>query len=181
MKRGKKLTMRELFNLITILSLGILLLVLFGVFRNVRAAETELTWTAPTQNCNGTSLTDLTGYVLTYGQAQVPLPPAPLSYTVKGLTPGVWWFSLAAVKGADSSEFVTVSATIGPEEFVTTDPTVYTVVKGVNRFLLLPVGTIPLGTVCYASNTVNGHYVVPRALVTWSGTVKPDVVVAKCL
>jgi hypothetical protein len=60
------------------------------------------------------------------------------------------------------------------------DGTVFTVVKQVNSFILLPVGTIPIGTGCFLDQFINGHYAVPRSLVQWSGTVEPLVVVAKC-
>ena len=67
------------------------------VIPSAGAGEAALTWTAPTQNCNGTPLTNLAKYDLTYGQKRTDLPLTPLSYTVQGLTPGTWWFSLAAV------------------------------------------------------------------------------------
>jgi hypothetical protein len=54
------------------------------------------------------------------------------------------------------------------------------VIKTKNRFVLLPVGTVPANTPCDTTQSVNGHYAVPRDAVTWSGTVEPDVVVAQC-
>ena len=45
---------------------------------------------------------------------------------------------------------------------------------------MLPVGTAPAGTQCDTTQSVNGYYVVPRAAVIWSGTIKPPVVVASC-
>jgi hypothetical protein len=162
-------------------------LVIFGVcavlalwVSGAFGGEATVTWTAPTQNCNGTPLTGLTGYELTYGQGRVSLPTTPLGYTVKGLTPGTWWISLAALTSTQRSEFVTVSKTVAPAEFVTTATPAYAVVKGVNKLVLVSVGTVPLGTVCDPLNSVNGNYVVPRTSVTWSGTVKPDIVVARC-
>jgi len=62
----------------------------------------------------------------------------------------------------------------------TTDPTVYTIIRQENKFVLLPVGTVPANTACDGSQKINDHYVVDRNLVTWSGTVKPAVVVAQC-
>lgn len=143
------------------------------------AGEAVITWTAPTQNCNGTSLTDLTGYSLTYGQNRVELPKV-LTHTVTGLTPGKWWFSLAAVTPTDRSEFVTVEKTVLANEFAVAQSDAFALVKRVDRLVLTKVGTVPVGTPCLADQTVNGKYVVPRSLVTWSGTVKPDVVVATC-
>ena len=60
------------------------------------------------------------------------------------------------------------------------DPTVFTVVRQENRFFLLPVGTVPPNTVCIADQSINGHNAVPIDQVTWSGTVRPVVVVAVC-
>jgi hypothetical protein len=60
------------------------------------------------------------------------------------------------------------------------DPTVYTVVRQENRFILLPVGTVPPNTSCIEDQTINGHNAVPIDQVTWSGTVRPVIVVAVC-
>lgn len=143
--------------------------------------EAELTWTAPTQRCDGSALTNLAGYSLTYGQARSELALTPLSVTVRGLAPGKWWFSLAAVDAdGKRSEFVTVEKTITPEQFVTTGTDVYTFVKATDRVLLLKVGTVPLGVQCDATTSVNGKYAVPVARVTWSGSTRPVVVVGDC-
>lgn len=155
-------------------------LLLFGITKAI-AGEGTLTWTAPTQRCDGSPLTNLAGYSLTYGQAKQELPLTPLTYTVRGLAPGTWWFSLAAVDAAgERSEFVTVSKVIEPAAFVTTAADVFTVVKRTDRFVMLKVGTAPIGTQCIADQTVNGLYAVPRAAVTWSALIRPDVVVAAC-
>lgn len=144
------------------------------------AGESQITWVAPTKNCNGTDLTNLTGYSLTYGQKRIALPATPLTYTVSGLTPGTWWFSLAAVTPTGRSEFVTVEKDVAPEEFVTTGTVVYTFAKRTDGILVLPVGTIPTGVVCDATQSVNGKYVVPRSEVTWSGLTRPVVVLGDC-
>lgn len=60
------------------------------------------------------------------------------------------------------------------------DPTVFTVVRQENRFILLPVGTVPPNTACIEDQTINGHNAVPIDQVTWSGTVRPAIVVAVC-
>lgn len=144
-------------------------------------AETEITWTAPTQRCDGTPLTNLAGYGLLYGTKRVDLPLTPLTFTVKGLEPGDWWFSLSAVDSdGDRSEFVTVTRTVTPEEFVTVGGPVYVVIRRPDAYVLLPAGTVPAGVQCLANQQVNGHYVVPRAAVTWTGTARPDAVVTKC-
>ena len=145
-----------------------------------KAGEAALTWVAPTQNCNGTALTNLTGYSLTVSKVNQALPLAPQAYTVQGLTPGVWWFSLASVTPTNRSEFVTVSKTIAPTEFVTKTRTVYTFMRsGGNIMVLATSHTVPLGTVCDATQSVNGKYKVPLEAITWSGA-KMTAALADC-
>jgi len=60
------------------------------------------------------------------------------------------------------------------------EPTVYTVVKQEDRFVLLPIGQAALGTPCVDDQSVNGLNVVPRGAVDWAGNVQPAVVVARC-
>jgi hypothetical protein len=144
------------------------------------AGQADLTWTAPTTNCDGSSLTNLTGYALMYGQAKTALPLTPLAYRVSGLTPGVWWFSLAAVTPTAQSEFVTVTKTIAPAEFVTKTTTVYTFFRsGGNITVVATLHTVPLGTVCDATQSVNGKYKVALEAITWSGT-KLTAALADC-
>ena len=63
--------------------------------------------------------------------------------------------------------------------------TAYTLVQSENRLALVPVGTVPAGTECDTAQQIsdaNGvrGYVVPRSVVQWAGTVRPQVVVAQC-
>lgn len=62
------------------------------------------------------------------------------------------------------------------------DTMVFTVVKQTDRFVLLAIGTVPTGTECDPSQSVNGHHAVPVALVVWTDPAgsRPIVVVAKC-
>lgn len=148
--------------------------------RCAEAGESTITWVAPTQNCNGTSLTNLTGYSLTYGQKRVDLPATPLTYSVSGLTPGTWWFSLAAVTPTDRSEFVTVEDTILPSEFVTKTNKVYTFFRSNGNISVVATPhTVPLGVVCDATQSVNGKYKIALEAVTWSGT-KLTAALADC-
>jgi hypothetical protein len=62
-----------------------------------------LNWTDPTQNTNGTSLTNLAGVHIYYGQSQSALTKeitvastSQTSYTVNGLTAGTWYFEAVA-------------------------------------------------------------------------------------
>lgn len=63
-----------------------------------------ISWTPPTENTNGTTLTNLAGYHLYYGTSQsslnqlVNITNAGLaSYVVSNLTAGTWYFALTAV------------------------------------------------------------------------------------
>jgi len=62
-----------------------------------------LSWTAPTQNTDGTSLTNLAGYWIYYGTSASAMTqsvqianPGIATYVVDNLSPGTWYFSVAA-------------------------------------------------------------------------------------
>jgi hypothetical protein len=70
-----------------------------------------LTWTPPTRNTDGTTLTNLAGYRLLYGNAANALNrtaqidnAGASSYTLSNLAPGDWFFALRAftTQGAES-------------------------------------------------------------------------------
>ena len=158
----------------------IMLATLLLMSKCAEAGEGVITWTAPTQNCNGTSLTNLTGYSMTYGEKRVALPATPLTYTVTGLTPGTWWFSLAAVTPTDRSEFVTVEKVIAPADFKTTTNKVYTFFRSNGNISVVATPhTVVVGTVCDATQSVNGKYRIPLEAVTWSGA-KLTAALADC-
>lgn len=145
------------------------------------AGQAVLTWQPPTKNCDGSTITNLSGYILTYGQVKQELPLTPLSKTVTGLTPGFWWFSLAAKNSAgEVSQFVTVEKTIPPEEFVTKSNNVYTFFRsGGNINIVKTNHTVPLGVVCDATQSVNGKYKVRLEDVVWLGA-KLTAALADC-
>jgi hypothetical protein len=62
-------------------------------------------WVAPTENSNGTVLTNLAGYTVYYGTSASTLSqgqtvqvsnPTALSYTVTGLPAGTWYFAVSS-------------------------------------------------------------------------------------
>jgi hypothetical protein len=77
-------------------------------------------WVAPTENSNGTALTNLAGYTVYYGtdastlsqaQSVQVANPAALSYTVTGLTSGTWYFAVASyTTGGQASTLSAVSS-----------------------------------------------------------------------
>jgi hypothetical protein len=164
-----------------LITTAIIMATLALMSRCAKAGEADITWIAPTQNCDGTPVGTLAKYDLTWGQKRTDLPLTPLAYKVTGLTPGVWWFSLAAVNVAgQSSQFVTATKTIAPAEFVTKTNKVYTFFRSNgNITLTVTPHTVPLGTVCDATQSVNGKYKVALEAVTWSGT-KLTAALADC-
>ncbi len=71
----------------------------------------ELAWEIPTENTNGTPLTDLAGYTVVYGPSPSDMDHwvqladiGTTSYVVKGLGQGTWYFAVLSftLSGANS-------------------------------------------------------------------------------
>lgn len=67
----------------------------------------RLSWQAPTQNTDGSTLTDLAGYYIYYGRSPTELTqsihvnnPGALVYLVENLGIGTWYFAVSAVSAA---------------------------------------------------------------------------------
>jgi len=80
-----------------------------------------LSWTAPTTFTNGSALTGLAGYTITYGTSPSALTQSVTlnsasanTYTVSGLAAGTWYFSITANTndGEQSAATSPVSLTI---------------------------------------------------------------------
>lgn len=135
----------------------------------------KATWTAPTQNTDGSALTNLAGFKLFYATSLAALPNASpvlinnkltTTYDVTGLGAGTWYFGLKAFSstGVDSvmsntaSKVVTLAtATASASVSVDTQPgpptivTVETVVKRWGSVVNKPrqyAGTVDLGEKC---------------------------------
>jgi hypothetical protein len=85
------------------------------------SGSATLSWTPPTQNSNGTTLTNLAGYEVRYGQSADELGqavtlsnPSINRYVVENLGSGTWFFAVVAVasNGATSALSETASKTI---------------------------------------------------------------------
>jgi hypothetical protein len=77
-----------------------------------------LSWTPPTENSDGSALTNLAGYQVWYGQSQgnlnksVTLNNASLStYVVENLGSGTWYFALVAVNSQGTTSVFSSVAT----------------------------------------------------------------------
>jgi hypothetical protein len=80
-----------------------------------------LSWVPPTENTNGTPLTNLAGYKIYYGTSESAMTqtvqianPGIVTYVVSNLSPGTWYFLIRAYTGAnvESGASVVVSKTI---------------------------------------------------------------------
>lgn len=182
--------LRTVFAIILLLYLG---LAAYACW----AGDATLTWVAPTQRTDGSALTNLAGFKVYYGTDPAALTttvdiadPLLTQHVITALTPATWYFAMTAydADGLESDRTQTVSKVIvaappSPPTGLTVQAgnlTVYTVVKRPDRFALVPIGTVPEGTQCDTSQSVNGYYAVPTASVTWSGNIRPVVVVAQC-
>ncbi|HUN76476.1 MAG TPA: fibronectin type III domain-containing protein [Steroidobacteraceae bacterium] len=86
------------------------------------ASSITLQWSAPTENTNGTALTDLGGYKIYYGTSRYQLDsivtltnPGLLTYVIDGLTVGIqYYFAVTALAtdGTESPQSEVVAAVI---------------------------------------------------------------------
>lgn len=79
---------------------------------NSGSGSADISWTPPTTNTNGSTLTDLAGYDIYYGTSASSLTQKVqvsniglTNYVISGLTPGTWYFAVVAytTSGAQSS------------------------------------------------------------------------------
>ncbi len=89
--------------------------------QQVVTGSATISWTPPTQNTDGTALTNLAGYRITYGTSQnaltqtVQVPTVGVtSYTVDNLTQGTWYFAMKSytTTGTESALSTLASKTI---------------------------------------------------------------------
>jgi hypothetical protein len=86
----------------------------------VSLREAVLTWAAPTRNVDGTTLTNLSGYKIYYGNApgnypqSVSVSGASTTTWTLSLAPGTYYFAMSAVDstGAESARTNEVSKTV---------------------------------------------------------------------
>ena len=88
----------------------------------ISAGAATLSWNPPTENADGSALTDLAGYRIYYGRNPDNLTqvvavnnPGLTRYVVENLTPARWHFEMTSVntEGVESQRTPTASKTIG--------------------------------------------------------------------
>jgi hypothetical protein len=105
----------------------------------VTTGSAVLSWGATTQNTDGSTITDLQGYIVHYGpnatpggtgwqEVQSTIAPSLLTYTVNNLPAGTWYFSVQAINQAQvRSVYSNVPSKVivgTPAEFATASVTV---------------------------------------------------------
>jgi hypothetical protein len=85
----------------------------------VTLGSATLSWTPPTQNTDGTALTNLAGYRIYYGTSAgalsqtISVDNASVStYLVENLTPATWYFAVKAVANGIESDFSNVATKV---------------------------------------------------------------------
>jgi hypothetical protein len=86
----------------------------------VATGSATLSWTPPTQNTDGTALTDLAGYNIYWGTTQgsypnsLPVPANVTSFVVPDLVPGTYFFVATALNtaGTESAFSAPTSKTV---------------------------------------------------------------------
>jgi len=166
-------------------------LILF-LFVSVADAAPFLSWDAPTQNEDGSPLTDLDGYKIYWGTSpgqytnSVDLPDETVTTYDPQLPPGPYYFVATAYnsQGRESQFSVealgTVQSSSGP---VSVGGPVYSIEKQNNFYGMLPVGTVQPGVPCVAGDTWGGKHIIPVASVQFSPNLtidQPIVVVGDC-
>lgn len=179
-----------------------------------RAADVTVRWTQSTQYVDGSPLpaNEITANRVAWGTCngtafgtklgEHKLAPS-TSDVITGLAAGkycIMLFTTAAPLGQPSTESdpsSAVSVTIdapapkkpqppsgGSATVATISPTAYSVIKSAEQLVLLPVGTVPIGTACdTAQGVVRGgsvFNVVPTRAVTFTGSARPLVTLASC-
>lgn len=88
----------------------------------IALGSATLSWTPPTENADGSTLVNLAGYRIYYGQSpnqlteRVVINSAGIStYMIENLSPTTWYFAMTAVNsnGVESERSTTVSKQVG--------------------------------------------------------------------
>lgn len=158
----------------------------------VASANTTLTCTPPTLNVDGTAITG----PLTFNFYASQVSGGPYSLlTTEGvceatvvLDPGDWYFVATSVNelGEESAYSNEVTKTVPnpvpspPTNLTVVGQTVFSYSISENKLAMIEVGTVPVGTPCDTTQSMNGLYLVPRESVNWLGSVQPPINFANC-
>lgn len=167
------------------------------------AAYFTVCWQPPTENVDGSPVSELTSYSIFWTDTSGVYSSEENIHdigastaadqgnceTVNNVTAANYYVVMTVTdaegdESGMSNEVTIATQTDEPAPPILTQEelVVYTVVKQPNRFVLLPIGTVPPGVSCDMANQVNGHGVVPTESVDWASasSARPVVVVANC-
>ena len=166
---------------------------LFLLLLSFPAFAVDLTCTYPTQNEDGSPLTDLAGIrfyesLVSGGPYTLIADVVPCAYSFDRPA-GTYYYVATAYNTADIESVYSGEATkiVGgapnpPSNLVASgDLLAYGLQQSEGVVVVFPVGTIPDATPCDPSMSVNGKYKVPKSSVGWIGSVRPAIVFADCV
>lgn len=150
----------------------------------------RLSWTAPTQNTDGSAITKAITYTV-YEGATAKCTTAATAGSLTGLSVGLHtWAVSAKTSDGESAKSTTASKTVppsppNPPTSLLVDPASLTAYKQrdmIDGFAMVPIGTVAPGTMCNSALEANGYNIVPRASVTLASRFDtlPLKVFAKC-
>ena len=165
------------------------------------AGQVTLTWTAPTENEDGTPLTDLAGYKIYYGTELGSYPntidindSTVTSYVVENLTAGDWRFVATAYNEAgtesqysnEAIKTVVDAPPLPPGGLAAAGDSAYIIVQSDDTLVLLDIGTITSDTQCSPDvavmddNGLVGYKVPVSAIEPYSLSQQLVVAFSKC-
>lgn len=171
-----KLDIVELIRLI-FQALGAAWLTMFLIGK-AKAEDISLNWENPTQQetCTDSGTTTIDGINIWQLVATIDSPAS--SYVISAAKPGSYTYAATAFN-AEGESRLSGKTTKTVVSFGVVDERAYIVAKISGKFLLLVVGTVPLGTPCDVDTEVNGMNAVPIDQVTFTGA-RDILVVASC-
>ena len=175
---------------------------------SVSAAIVTLTWFNPTTKTDGTALlaAQITGTRIEYGTCsgsafgvkagEVITTGAVVTATVDRPAGTHCFRAYARIAGAvPNSTIESAPSNVAQKVILEAPPNpptnlavqalvAYDITKRPGRVVMLPVGTVPAGTICNGQEAViaagAAYYAVPTTAATWYGNVRPDIIYAVC-
>ena len=170
------------------------------------SGSATISWTAPTTNTDGSTLTNLASFRIYYGTSSGSLSQrsdvsdnTQRSATINSLSAGTWYFSVRAVNtggmesansniaskavtGATAAQSVAITITPAQTGRVTTNTAAYDVIRGSSGKWVLGrvVGTVPLNTPCRTYYLTGDYYGVQTGYVKLSRAARTNTLVAHC-
>lgn len=176
MSKRRHLTLKEF-----LIFMVVILLIGWFFPPPAQSDDVTLSWTVPTgsEACTpDPAPADVAEYRIFQLVATITDPSA-TSHVIPGLKPGDYTYISTSVRSDGAESRISNETTKTIDSFSVVDTRAYIVAKIPSGFLLLVVGTVPLGTACDPDTEVNGKNAVPVSAVTFTGA-QDVIVVAEC-